>query len=84
MSKTKLKSSSEFKKMLRAGEIECLNVSDSGELAHWATKGNPSHVLTVWYDDHGKEYLVVDHPSPISRELYEKRKIFFEDESNED
>lgn len=76
--KVKLKTAKEFEKLAKAGEIEVIGCSDSGEITHYGTKGNPSHLKSVWFDDYGQEYLVVDHPNPISRESYENRKIFFE------
>ena len=80
--KVKLKSAEEFQSMVRKNTILLQHASDSGEVYHYGTVGNPSHILAVWYDEYGKEYLVVDHPNPISRESYEKRKVFFEEESN--
>jgi len=83
--KVKLKSVKQFKKMVRNKEIECLGCTDSGEITHYGTKGNPSHVMSIWWDQHEEEYLIVDHPNPISRESYKARKIFFEEleESND-
>ena len=69
----------EFKEMLKKGEIQLISTSDSGEVAHYGTVGNPSHVMGVWWNDHGEEYLVVDHPNPISKDSYERMKVFFKD-----
>lgn len=77
--KVRLKSQKAFKKLVRSGEIELLGVSDDGEVTHYGTKGNPSHILTVWWDSYGDEYLVVDHENPISKDSYEMRKVFFEE-----
>ena len=84
MKKVKLKSREEFKKMERADEIEHIFTSDSGEITHYGTKGGISHIQSVWYDDYGDEYLIVDHPNPISKEAYEARKIFFDEVEDED
>lgn len=75
----KSKSIEQFKQMVRAKEIQHLSTSDSGEISHYGTIGNPSRVMGFWWCDHGQEYLVVDHPNPISRESYEGVKIFFEE-----
>jgi hypothetical protein len=77
--KVKLKTYKELKEMARKGKIEILHVSDSGEVMHFGTIGNPSHVLTVWADNLGEEYLIIDHPNTISKDSYEDRKIFFDD-----
>lgn len=80
MKKIRLKTHEQLKWMLRRKEIQLHHVSDDGEMYHWGTVGNPSHVKPTWYDDMGKEYLVVDHPNPISKEEYERLKIFFNEE----
>jgi hypothetical protein len=80
--KVKLKSKEEIKDMVKKGEITILYTSDSGEITHYGTTGNPSHVMSVWFHDYDTEYEVVDHPQPISKDSYEKRKIFFKNEND--
>lgn len=80
MKKVKLKSHKELKGMVRRKEIERIFTSDDGEITYYGTGGNPSHIISVWYDNYGKEYLVVDHPRPISKDVYEQRKVFFNEE----
>ncbi len=77
--KVRLKTHEQLKKMIRCKEIKLHHVSDDGEVSHYGTLGNPSHTLTVWYDNMGKEFLVVDHPNIITKESYEKRKMFFDE-----
>jgi len=74
--KVKLKGLDEIKKMERAGKVTT-HSSDSGEWITVCTVGNPAQCQTFWWDDFGKEYLVVDHENPISKEGYEVKKIFF-------
>lgn len=82
MKKARLKSKKEIKKLLREGKIKQHSISDCGEITHYGTVGNPSAIMSIWWDEYGQEYLIVEHPNPISREAYESRKIFF-DESEE-
>ena len=72
-----LKTSDELKKMVRSQEIQLLRVSDDGEVYSYGTIGNPSHVLSVWYDDHGQEYKIVDHPHLLSKPSFDRLKVFF-------
>jgi len=78
--RVKLKSQEEFKRMVREGEVKTIGGSDSGAVTHYGTAGKTTHVLSVDYDEYGQEFLVVDHPNPISREDYERRKVFFKEE----
>ena len=77
MKKVKLKTFEELKQMVKDKKIDLIHVSDDGEMYHFGTKGNPSHVLSVWASNFGEEYLIVDHDNPISSSVYEHRKIFF-------
>ena len=74
------KAAEEFKQMVRDGKIERVNVSDSGEWATYCTKSNPAFCMRFWWQDFGREYLVVDHDNPISKQNYENMKAFFDDE----
>jgi uncharacterized cupredoxin-like copper-binding protein len=75
--KVKLKSYEEIKEMVKKGEVNLIHSSDSGEVTHYATVGNPSHVMSVWFHDYDSEYEVVDHSQPISKDSYERLQIFF-------
>lgn len=74
-----LREKKEFRDMELNGKINHIFTSDDGEITHYGTIGNPSHIQSVWYGDYGQEYLIIDHPNPIAREVYETRKIFFEE-----
>lgn len=84
MDKTYLKSRSEIKKLEREDKIDHIFTADSGEITHYGTKGNPSAIMSIWWDDYGQEYLIVDHPNPISKEAFEARKIFFSETKPKD
>ena len=75
--KVKLKTLKQISKMEREGKITTHH-SDSGEWITVCTKGNPSHCQTYWYEQFGDEFLVVDHKNPVSKDVYELRKEFFE------
>ncbi len=81
--KVMLKTYDEIKKMVRKKEVQMMNIGDSGELMHYGTIGNPSAVMSIWFDDYGTEYLVVDHPNLISKADFEARKIFFKEVGSE-
>lgn len=78
--KVKMKSEKEFKEMVKNGDLKFLSSSDSGEVSHYGTATSPMHVMGVWWHDHDEEYLVVDHPNPISKESYERMKIMFKEQ----
>ena len=91
--RVKLKSQEEIKKMVREGKVSLWDSSDSGERTVYGVPlsgetvktdemglSGPVVTMPVWFDDYGKEYLVVDHPSPISKEWFERVKILFEEE----
>lgn len=81
MKKVRLKSREAIKKLEREGKIEHIFTSDSGEVTHYGVPGiNPQPIMTIWWEDYGTEYAIVDHPSPMSKDAYEARKIFFEEE----
>ena len=79
--KVKMKSAEQIEKLVKEGKLEVLGGSDSGELTRYGIKwGSATIVFSLWYQDYGSEYEVVDHPSPISKQDYEARRILFEDE----
>jgi hypothetical protein len=79
MKKVRLKSQEQIKRLLQNGEIQHIFTSDSGEISHYGTAGNPTNVQSIWWEEYGQEFAVVDHPNPISKENYEARKIFFDE-----
>ena len=76
--KVRMKSMAELKKKVRAGEIELVHVSDSGEWMSYGVGKQPMTVKGFWWEDHEQEFLVVDHPNIISKDEYERLKPLFE------
>ncbi len=79
----KMKSGKAITAMVRSGEIRHAGGCDSGEFSRymWGDENTgPIHSVGLWFDDPGSEYLIVDHPNPISRCEYENMKSFFEEE----
>ena len=79
-----LKTIEEFKNMVREGEINQHQTSEDGEMSSfscpWGTGEDPPEVHKGFHClDHGEEFLVVDHPHPISKQQYEMIKIFFKE-----
>ena len=72
--KVKLKNYDDLLRLVREGKIQH-QCSDSGEWQHF---GVGNLYQSFWFDDFGKEYLVVDHPKPLNKEVYEKTKILFD------
>ena len=54
--KVKLKSLEKINEMIKNDEIEIMGSSDSGEITHYGTKGNPSHVISLWFSQYEEEY----------------------------
>lgn len=77
MKKVMLKTSEAIVKLIKNREVLPMHTSDSGEWTSYGVGENPTVVKTFWYDDHGKEFLVVDHPNPISKDEYDRLKILF-------
>jgi hypothetical protein len=77
MKKVKLKSGKDLKKHIDL-------TSDSGEMIRLRVK--KSEGVSIYRNFHsgdfGKEYLVVDHPNPISKDEYELIKELFEDKKD--
>lgn len=78
--KVTLKTHEEIKALIKAREIELMHSSDSGEWTSYGVGKQPTTVKTFWWEDHGQEYLVVDHPNPISRDEYDRLKILFKED----
>lgn len=81
-----LKSKEEIREMELRGEIVRLFTSDSGEVSHYGVKnsgGSGQPIMSIWWNDYGDEYLIVDHPNPMSRDAYKARKIFFKEVEND-
>ena len=79
MKKIRAKTHEELKALYRANKIQLLHVSDDGECYAYCTRTNPGYVFRIFAEDMGKEYLVVEHPRPISDDSYKDRRIFFEE-----
>ena len=78
--KVRMRSIEELKQKVRAREIELVHTSDSGEWISYGVGKQPTTVKSFWWEDHEQEFLVVDHPNPISREEYERLKPLFTEE----
>lgn len=74
-----LKTREKITNLIENEKVKLIDTSDSGEVSCVGVGEQPTFVMSIWYSDYGKEYLVVDHPNPISKTEYEKCKILFEE-----
>jgi hypothetical protein len=79
MKKVKLKSYLELKKLIKAGKVELISTSDSGEYIHLGVKdGGMTYVFSAYFEDFGSYYEVTKLDNHISEDQLKRLEVLFE------
>jgi hypothetical protein len=76
----KMISYDKLKMLIRQGIVEMMHCSDDGEYMRIGIKdGGATHVMGFWTQELGEDTAIVDHPTVMSKQSYDQRKLLFEE-----